>query len=206
MSCVRKLAKKRKSVRKFKSEEFDVEILLECIDVAREAPSGSNAQPWHFVIVKDEKLKEKLREVCERGERKFYSHVRGDLAEWLRSKGLSWQKPFLTQVPYVIAVFSHKKSPYSKESVWIAVGYLLLAIEEKGLASLTYTPPNREEVAKLLNCPNDYRLEVLIPVGFSADDKEKERRKSVEEVASFDYFGESLVVKGNSFLPEQLKR
>ena len=188
MGCVEELAKRRKSVRKFKSDSFDVRLLLECIDVAKEAPSGSNAQPWHFVIVGDKKLKKELREVCERGERKFYSNVRGKLAEWLKEKGLNWEKPFLTHAPYVVAVFSHKRSPYSRESVWIAVGYFLLALEEKGLASLTYTPPNREEVAEVLNCPNDYRLEVLIPVGYSADEKGKEPRKSVEKITSFDYF------------------
>ncbi len=192
MGCVYELARRRRSVRKFRLETFDLKLILECIDVAKESPSGSNAQPWHFVVVRDGKLKEELREVCEKGERVFYSRVRGELAEWLRSRGLSWKKPFLTEAPYVIAVFSKKKAPYSRESVWIAVGYLLLALEEKGLASLTYTPPNREEVAELLKCPDDYRLEVLIPVGFSADDKEKEPRKSIEEITSVDYFGRSL--------------
>lgn len=188
MKCVAELAKRRKSVRKFKPDKFDMEVIIECIDVAKEAPSGSNAQPWHFVIVKDEEVKRKLREVCEKGEKKFYSHVRGELAEWLKSKGLNWEKPFLTEAPYIVGVFAKKKAPYSRESVWIAVAYFLLALEEKGLASLTYTPPNREEVAEVLRCPQEYRLEVLIPVGFSADSKEKEPRKSVEEITSVDYF------------------
>ena len=188
MKCVAELAKRRKSVRKFKPDKFDMEVIIECIDVAKEAPSGSNAQPWHFVIVKDEEVKRKLREICERGEKKFYSHVRGELAEWLKSKGLNWEKPFLTEAPYIVGVFAKKKAPYSRESVWIAVAYFLLALEEKGLASLTYTPPNREEVAEVLRCPQEYRLEVLIPVGFSADSKEKEPRKSVEEITSVDYF------------------
>ncbi len=188
MKCVAELAKRRKSVRKFKPDKFDMEVIIECIDVAKEAPSGSNAQPWHFVIVKDEEVKRKLREVCEKGEKKFYSHVRGELAEWLKSKGLNWEKPFLTEAPYIVGVFAKKKAPYSRESVWIAVAYFLLALEEKGLASLTYTPPNREEVAEVLRCPQEYRLEVLTPVGFSADSKEKEPRKSVEEITSVDYF------------------
>ncbi|RLI79974.1 nitroreductase family protein [Archaeoglobales archaeon] len=184
MAKIKEIARKRRSIRKYKTDKFGVNAILECIDVAKEAPSGSNAQPWHFVIVEDDGLKKELREVCEKGEKKFYSHVKGKLAEWLESKGLNWQKPFLTDVPYIIAVFSHKKSPYSRESVWIAVGYLILAIEEKGLASLTYTPPNRSEVAKLLNCPEDYRLEVLIPVGYAGEDKVKEPRKGLDEIVS----------------------
>ncbi|AIY89343.1 Nitroreductase family protein [Geoglobus acetivorans] len=186
------IASRRKTVRKFSSESFDLSLIIESIDVAKEAPSGKNAQPWHFVVVRDPKLKENIRKVCEDSEKKFYSNVRGELAEWLKSKGLSWKKPFLTEAPYIIAIFAYKKAPYSRESVWLAVGYLLLALEERGLASLTYTPPNRDEVAQLLKCPPEYRLEVLIPVGFSEDDKAKEPRKNIDEITSLDYFGVKL--------------
>ncbi len=182
------LARERRSIRKFKKEKFELNIVLDCIEVAREAPSGSNAQPWHFVIIEDNELKKKIRETCEKGEKKFYANVKGRLAEWLKSKKLNWQKPFLIEAPYIIAVFSHKKSPYSRESVWIAIGYLILAIEERGLASLTYTPPNRSEVAKLLNCPEDYRLEALIPVGYANEDKVKEPRKILDEIVAINSF------------------
>lgn len=188
--CVRELARRRRTVRSFKKDVFDVQKILECIDASKEAPSGANFQPWHFVIVTSQDLKEKIREVCEEGEKKFYSHVRGNLAEWLKNKNLSWKKPFLTDAPYIIAVFAHKKAPYSRESVWLAVGYLLLALEEKGIGSLTYTPPNRDEVARLLKCPQEYRLELLIPVGILDDGKAKEPRKKLEEIVSLNRFGE----------------
>lgn len=192
-STIREIAGRRRSIRKFRRDKFSMHILLECIDAAKEAPSGSNAQPWHFILVEDAALKEKLREVCERGERKFYSHVRGELAEWLKSRGLSWQKPFLSDAPYIIAVLARKKAPYSRESVWIAVGYLLLALEEMGIASLTYTPPNREEVAELLNCPAEYRLEVLIPTGYPDEQKVKEARRGLKDIVSLNYFGAKVM-------------
>ncbi len=191
-SAIGEIARRRKSIRRFKPEKFDISILLECIDAAKEAPSGSNAQPWHFLVVEDAALKKKLREVCESGERKFYSHVRGELAEWLKSKGLNWRKQFLTDAPYIIAVFAYKKAPYSRESVWIAIGYLLLALEERGIASLTYTPPNRDEVAELLECPKEYRLEALIPTGYADEQKVKEPRKGLKEILSLNYFSVSV--------------
>ncbi len=191
-SIVGELARRRRSVRRFKKNKFDLKIILECIDIAKEAPSGSNAQPWHFVVVENDRMKEELREVCENGEKKFYSNARGDLAEWLRKKGLTWKKEFLSNVPYIIAVFGYKKAPYSRESVWLAVGYLLLALEERGIASLTYTPPNRDEVAKLLKYPDDYRLEVLIPAGYEDGEKAREPRKNLDEIASLNYFGRKI--------------
>ncbi|MCD6488840.1 MAG: hypothetical protein J7K21_06430 [Desulfurococcales archaeon] len=50
-------------------------------------------------------------------------------------------------------VFRKTKEPYWVQSVWLAIGYLLLALEEKGLASLTYTPPKVKWANKLLNVP-----------------------------------------------------
>ncbi len=50
----------RRSIRKFKAEPVPEDILYELLDAARLAPSGSNAQPWRFKIVKDSETKDKL--------------------------------------------------------------------------------------------------------------------------------------------------
>ncbi|MCD6474113.1 MAG: nitroreductase family protein, partial [Thermoplasmata archaeon] len=55
-------------------------------------------------------------------------------------------------------------------------------LEEKGIASLTYTPPNADEIRKWLGMPSRYRLETIIPVGYSNEDKKKEERKGIEEI------------------------
>ncbi len=91
---------------------------------------------------------------------------------------LTWRKSFLTEVPYLIAVFSNLKKPYAIQSAWLSIGYLLLALEEKGLASLTYTPPNPKEVADMLGVPNNFALQTIIPVGLPEEDKRKEPRKN----------------------------
>ncbi|HHF56378.1 MAG TPA: nitroreductase family protein, partial [Thermoplasmatales archaeon] len=57
------LARRRKTVRKFADNKVRLEDILYCLNVAREAPSGMNAQPWRFVIVADEELKAKIREI-----------------------------------------------------------------------------------------------------------------------------------------------
>nr|WP_206076004.1 nitroreductase family protein [Marinitoga lauensis] len=54
------LAKSRKTVRKFdKSRIPDLENIKYAIDVAKEAPSGKNDQPWLYVLIQDEKQKMK---------------------------------------------------------------------------------------------------------------------------------------------------
>ncbi len=60
MLTTKEAIKKRRSIRKFKSDPIPDEHLFELIDAARLAPSGCNAQPWRFKIVKDQKNKIKL--------------------------------------------------------------------------------------------------------------------------------------------------
>ncbi|WP_457752915.1 nitroreductase family protein [Thermococcus sp.] len=185
---VLELARRRKTVRKFLPEKPSFEDILKAIETAKEAPSGINAQPWHFVIVDDPWIKERVREVCEVEEKKFYEKVSGKLGEWLREKGFSPEKPFLSEAPYLILIFGHTKAPYWLHSTWIAVGYPLFALEELGLGTVTYTRPNPRAVEKLLNAPKEYRLQVILPVGYPADPKPKYKRKKLEEVVSFNGF------------------
>jgi nitroreductase len=54
----------RRSVRSFKKNHIPKEVLNRILDPARIAPSGSNRQPWKFIIVKDEALKQKIALAC----------------------------------------------------------------------------------------------------------------------------------------------
>lgn len=94
--------------------------------------------------------------------------------------GTSWQKPFLVEAPYVIVVFalayglkedgSRSKNYYVNESVGIAVGLLLAALQELGLASLTYTPSPMGFLKTILRRPANERAFMVIPVGYPASD------------------------------------
>ena len=62
----------RRSVRDFSRDDFPIDIIKNCIKSASTAPSGANKQPWHFVIVKDPKIKRKIRKAAEIEEKEFY--------------------------------------------------------------------------------------------------------------------------------------
>ena len=72
--------------------------------------------------------------------------------KWFKEKNISWKK-FLTDASILLLVFDKSDEPYWIESVWIAIGYILLAIEEKGLGTLTYTPSNTQKINKFLGIP-----------------------------------------------------
>ncbi|WP_297071195.1 nitroreductase family protein [Thermococcus sp.] len=185
---VLELAKRRKTVREFLPERPQKDDILKGIKAAKEAPSGMNAQPWKFVVIDDDWLKGKIRGLCEAEEEKFYAKTKGDLMTWLNAKGFKPEKPFLSEAPYLILVFGHTKAPYWLQSTWIAVGYLLLALEELGLGTVTYTPPNPKPVEELLKAPPEYKLQTILPVGYPADPKPKYERRNLDEVVSFNGF------------------
>jgi nitroreductase len=60
MLTTKEAIEQRRSIRKFKYDDVPDEVLSELFDAARLAPSGSNAQPWRFKIVKERENKERL--------------------------------------------------------------------------------------------------------------------------------------------------
>lgn len=186
------LAKSRKTVRRFSSKHVDKENVISTLKTACQAPSGANSQPWRFIITTDPETKRKIRSACERSEKEFYEKIKGKLKDWLNKKGFSWKKSFLEEAPILILVLSEVESPYSSESVWTAIGYMLLALEEHGLNTVTYTPPVDKELMDYLAIPKGFQLETILPIGISSDGQIKEKRKSLCEVAFYNSWGNHI--------------
>lgn len=170
----------RRTVREFSSKIFPIEIIENCIKSAGTAPSGANKQPWSFTIIEDKKVKAKIRIAAEKEEKDFYG--RRATKEWLEDLnqfGTNWEKPFLETAPYLIIVFkqiydvnetgSQRKNYYVNESVGIASGFLLAALHNAGLATLTHTPSPMNFLGKILNRPENEKAYLLIPVGYPSE-------------------------------------
>ena len=167
----------RRSVRDFSSQNVPIEVIKNCIKTAASAPSGANKQPWHFSLVQDKKIKKEIRVAAESEEKQFYEHRASK--EWLEDLnqfGTDWKKPFLETAPFLIVIFSqvfeknadgeNRKNYYVNESVGIAAGFLLTALHNAGLATLTHTPSPMNFLAKILKRPDNERAYLLIPVGY----------------------------------------
>jgi len=188
------LATNRKSVRRFSAKPVPMDDILYALDVARQAPSGANEQPWRFIIVTDPGLKKRIRDASERAERVLYANVKGDFREWLLGHGLSHEKPFLEEAPLLVAVLMVSSAQYARESVWVAVGHFLLALEERGLSTIVYTPSNTALPLAELDSPQGFKLEVILPVGYSDDDTPKESKKDLDEIAFLNRWDEKIIL------------
>ena len=174
----------RRSVRFISGEPIPFELIENAIRCASLAPSGANQQPWKFVVVQDPDIKRKIREAAEAEERESYEHrMPEDWLEALAPLGTDWHKEFLETAPYLIVVFRidfglaqtsdgevKTKHYYVQESVGIATGFLLAALQMSGLATLTHTPSPMGFLASILNRPKNERPFVLIPVGLPSAD------------------------------------
>ncbi len=174
--------KSRRSVRGFSEELFSIDLIFNAVKAASLAPSGANKQPWHFVVVKDSLIKKKIRVAAEKEEKRFYNYRASK--EWLKDLepfDTNWRKPFLETAPYLIVVFKkqydfenkkRKKNYYVNESVGIAVGFLLTALHNSGLATLAHTPAPMGFLETILKRPKNEKSFLLIPVGYPSNNAE----------------------------------
>lgn len=173
-------AARRRSVRSFSPDPVPLEVLEECIRAAGTAPSGAHKQPWTFALVTDPALKSRIRAAAEEEERANYGGRMND--EWLsdlRPFGTDADKPFLETAPALIVVFRHAwelqedggqgQNYYTQESVGIASGMLLAALNAAGLVTLTHTPSPMGFLAEVLGRPANERAFLLVPVGYPAE-------------------------------------
>ncbi|MEO0325140.1 MAG: nitroreductase family protein [Myxococcota bacterium] len=186
------VARGRRSVRVFSREPIPLDVVERCVAAAATAPSGAHKQPWTFCLVTDPALKSKIRVAAEAEEREFYAHRAP--ASWLADLApfaTTADKPFLEDAPALIVVMAQRFGAtredahyYVSESVGIATGMLIAALNDAGLATLTHTPSPMKFLAELLGRPASERPFLLLPVGYPAEGCEVPdlARKSLDQV------------------------
>lgn len=188
----------RRSVRHFSDRPVPRSVVEHVIMTASSAPSGAHKQPWSFCAISNPALKKLIREAAEQEE---YESYNGRMTpEWLADLaplGTDWHKPFLETAPWLIAVFrkaydigpdgSQHKNYYVQESVGIACGFLIQAIHQAGLVTLTHTPSPMNFLQKILNRPENEKPYLLLPLGYPAPGAQVPdlTRKKAEEILTW---------------------
>lgn len=188
----------RRSVREFSDAPVPREVIENIIKTASTAPSGAHKQPWTFCVIENPEVKKQIRIAAEKEELESYeSRMSSEWLDDLKPLGTDWQKPFLEIAPYLIIVFRRiyefgpegkkKNNYYVQESVGLACGFLLAAIHNAGLVSLTHTPSPMNFISKILNRPENEKPFLLIPVGYPAAEcwVPDIKRKELEDICVF---------------------
>ncbi|GAB3026627.1 nitroreductase family protein [Bowmanella dokdonensis] len=193
--------RRRHSVRAFSDRPVNRELIETCLRAAGTAPSGANHQPWHFVAIGSAEVKKQIRAQAEALEQSFYQGRAGE--EWLQALkplGTDANKSYLEVAPWLIAVFSQKKGGihasdkqqnyYVHESVGLATGFLIQALHQSGLATLTHTPKPMSFLTEICGRDADNeRPYMLIVAGYPAENATIPEhalvKKELNEIASF---------------------
>ena len=169
----------RRSVRDFAPDRVPDVLIEQAVVAASRAPSGANVQPWRFVHVTDPLVRQQVRDAAEAEEQEFYD--RRATPEWLSALahlGTDATKPFLTDAPHLLVLMevhgsdNEPKPYYVKESVGIALGFLLCALHHAGLSALTHTPSPMGVLTEVLGRPRNERPFVVLPIGWPAEGAE----------------------------------
>tara|TARA_B100000003_G_C10866398_1_gene345163 strand:- start:202 stop:870 length:669 start_codon:yes stop_codon:yes gene_type:complete len=188
----------RRTTRHFSNRMVPRELIEYAINCGSTAPSGAHLQPWTFVAVSNQELKEKMREAAEKEERKTYSERMPEAwHEVLEPLGTDAVKEHMTDAPWLVVLFRQSKrvrdngefgpTYYSTESCGIAAGMFIHAIHNMGLVTLTHTPSPMGFLREILGRPEHEHAMLVLPVGYPAEDAMVPdlSRKSLEEISVF---------------------
>ena len=154
--------RKRRSIRRYTGESIPQADLEAIVDAGRLAATGSNNQPWEFVVVTDREMIDRLKTA----------------AQWME------------QAAAIIAVVMDPSSRWWLEDGAAAVQNMLIASTALGYGSCWlegYTIPREAEFKELLGIPADKRLLTLVPVGVPVEWPTKEK-KPLDEVLRWERY------------------
>ncbi|MEM8696509.1 MAG: nitroreductase family protein [Pseudomonadota bacterium] len=173
--------KTRRTCRQFSDESVPRMVIEHAILAAGSAPNGANHQPWHFAVISSQEKKKAVRAAAEAEEKAFYMAKASE--EWLEALaplGTDEVKPYLEIAPWLIVIFGQrrggpnpgddKQNYYVTESVGIATGFLIAALHDAGLATLTHTPNPMKFLNEVCERPANEKPMMIVVAGKPASD------------------------------------
>jgi nitroreductase len=189
----------RRSIRKFKTDEVSDEIIYELIEAARLAPSGCNAQPWRFKIVKDKNTLELLADAAYK--QNFISEAPVVIICCLDVKGyldgtvsgvqdLEKNNIIKSRISDILIdnVENLKKSdareiiPRITANVMIAIEHIVLRALDFGLGTCWVRLVDKEKIKKIFSWDDNIDVVALLPLGYPDENPEPRKRLKHEEI------------------------
>jgi nitroreductase len=170
---VTKTIEERRSIKKYLNKEVPLKIILDLIDAAHYAPSSGNLQNWRFIIVKDNKTKQKLAESC-------------------------IEQLWMCEAPIFIVICSDRehlqsfyeqhKNTYSIQNCAIAAQNIMLKAHSLKLGTCFVAGFSKMQIKRILDISEGVEPESIVTVGYPAE-KPKSKRSKIETFTFFEQYG-----------------
>ncbi len=204
------LVRNRRSIRRFKPDPIPDECVDKIIEVARWAPSGLNSQPWEFVVVKKQEMKDRIVQLVDE-----YMTERGRI-EAAREPCYGTYQPTpvkapndFRDAPVFIILFGdtrtkaglpmavrfdyHRCQTIYTSSLASAFLYMHLAATALGLASqwvsAVQVPLAHCEIKNLLGIPTEIEIYDMMAIGYAAIKPRPKLMRAKGEMVHHDYCG-----------------
>ncbi len=160
----------RRSIRKYRPDPIDKDVVKRILEAGRLAPSAKNRQAWRFVAVQDAETRLKIQDAA-------------------------FGQEYVGQAPLVIAACTTNieyKMPNGIHSypvdLSIAGAFMVLQAVHEGLGTCMVTTFREQEIRSLLTVPYSMRIVMIITVGYPDEEPEAPERHSLKRVSSFEHW------------------
>ena len=175
--------KKRRSVRKYKSDQVEDEKLINVLEAARWAPSWANTQCWQFIIIKDGETKKKLSETLAKGNPSIESVIKAPII--LAACGKKGVSGF-----YKGSYVTDKGEYWYMFDVALAMQNLVLAAHALGLGTVHVGRFDARKAAEILQLPEGIVVVEMTPLGYPDREPRVSPREELSEFVFYDRYGQ----------------
>ncbi len=193
----------QRAIRRLKTDPVEDALVLRLIELALKAPTGSNAQSWEFIIVRDPAIKRAIgrlnRSIFSLYSRVARRVVKTDSKSQRSLDAVQWQADHFEEIPVIVVAcqrgryvpFVHILAATYFGSIFPAIQNLLLAARAANLGAALTTFPlwNMIALRRILGLPWNVTPCAVIPLGWPLGRYGPTTRRPVEEVVSYDRFG-----------------
>ncbi len=181
MMNFRELCMKRYSCRHYADRPVENEKIVSCLEAARLAPSSSNTQPWHFIVVTDDDIRSACANAC----------------AWRRLRINWWAGEASVMIVAVVRRLKAKRRfieflkrrRFHLYDMAIACEHLCLQATEEWLGSCILGWFNGRKLRKLLKIPFGKEVAAVITLGYPLRDTfPPKQRRDLKEIVSYNSF------------------
>ena len=196
---VRDLFSHQRAVRAFADRDVDDAIVDQLLEAATRSPSGSNTQPWRFIVVRDPAVKAELGDAYEIAQAQAYGGARATTAGAASATPAPERTPW-ARVPVLIVACVRVPADTGQAgfqtgaSIYPACQNLMLQARALGLGTVLTTlhRRNKERVHAILGIPESYDSAAIIPIGWPSTSYGRSRRPPVSTVTMRDRWDPAL--------------
>ena len=184
MNAILENIKSRRSIRKYENEQISDAQLAEILEAGSFAPSSHNDQPWHFTVVQNHDLLNKINEDTK-------NIMRNMDVDWIKQYGNNDKFHVFYNAPTVIMVSGRKDAINPEVDCSAAIQNMLLCAESLnigscwiGLVRFIFNNPSYG-YDKILDIPEGYKLFFAVAFGYKAYEPTSFGPERIKDVVNY---------------------